>query len=148
MEPESMSFHHLGILSRLFSLNNSFKFTAGKKIKYFPQSSDYRFTVLQSILLIRSRSHYTASFSDLTSLDSGFCFVLFFPYSHGLSTTLPCNCYLFWTLCSRKLTFGMQSDLDLPNVLVSIQSQLGGLDLAPIPIAGLLTWSMAMRKTP
>lgn len=33
----------------------------------------------------------------------------------------------------------MQSDLDLPNVLVSIQSQLGGLDLAPIPIAGLLT---------
>ena len=145
MEPESMSFHHLGIHSRLFSLNNSYRFTTGKKIKYFPQRGDYRFTVLQSILLIRSRSHYTVSFSGLTSPNSG---VFFFPYSHGISTILPCNCYLFWTLCSRKLTFGMQSDLDLPNVLVSIQSQLGALDLAPIPIAGLLTWSMAKRKTP
>ena len=69
-----MSFHHLGIHSRLFSLNNSYRFTTGKKIKYFPQRGDYRFTVLQSILLIRSRSHYTVSFSGLTSPNSGVFF--------------------------------------------------------------------------
>lgn len=64
----STSFNHLGKPSGLFSLNNSYEFTTGKKTKYFLQSGDYNFTVLQSIHLIRSQC-CDASFSDRSYLE-------------------------------------------------------------------------------